>query len=66
MEEQQIRDFVDRTTGDAAFRQQVMSNPEAVVRQEGYSDSVARVITRLVPHLALERSSSTVSFSWWW
>ncbi len=62
MEEEQVLQFVDRATDDVAFRQQVVSNPEAVIRQEGYEEHVARVIRRLVPHLAFE----TVNLSWWW
>ena len=52
MEEQQIRDFVYRVSNDEKLRNELTSNPDDVLRREGFSPRVAEEIRRLIPHLA--------------
>lgn len=68
MEEQQIRDFVHRISNDEVLRQQLKSNPTEVIKHEGFSPLVARVVARLVPHLTLDKQdgiAGTPSYTWW-
>ncbi len=64
MEEQLIQDFVHRVSQDEELRKELASNPDAVIMREGFSPRVARVIARLVPQLALDKSLGT-SPGWW-
>ncbi len=64
MEEQLIQDFVHRVSQDEELRKELASNPDAVIMREGFSPRVARVITRLVPQLALDKSLGP-SPGWW-
>ncbi len=64
MEEQMIQDFVHRVSRDEELRKELASDPNAVITREGFSPRVARIITRLVPLLALDQSLEP-SFSWW-
>ncbi len=64
MEEQLIQDFVHRVSQDEELRKELASNPDAVIMREGFSPRVARVIARLVPQLALDKSLG-LSPGWW-
>lgn len=64
MEEQQIRDFVQRVSSDVELRESLAADPERVIAREGFSPRVARIITRLVPHLTLNQNLEASSF-WW-
>ncbi len=64
MEEKQIQDFVHRVATDEALREELVSSPDQVIMREGFSPRVARVVMRLVPHLAFERPEEP-SLGWW-
>lgn len=64
MEEQQIQDFVQRASHDEALRKELASDPEGVIRREGFSPRVERVVAQMVPQLALDEPLGP-SFSWW-
>jgi len=64
MEEQLIQDFVHRVSQDEELRKELASNPDAIIMREGFSPRVARVIARLVPQLALDKSLGP-SPGWW-
>lgn len=64
MEEQQIQEFVHRALLDQARRQELAHDPAGVVAREGFSPRVARVILRLVPHLALDAPLDSAG-RWW-
>ena len=55
MEEKQIQDFVHRVSNDEGLRKELAQNPDGVIMREGFSPRVARIVTRLVPHLTLQR-----------
>lgn len=65
MEEQQVLDFVRRVSRDENLRREVLETPDCVIAREGFSPRVARIITRLVPHLDFERQSEPPTLSWW-
>jgi hypothetical protein len=64
MEEQQIQEFVHRAMLDQAIWQELVCDPAGVVAREGLSPRVARVLTRLVSHLAVDRPLDTAG-RWW-
>ena len=64
MEERMIQDFVHRASTDEKLRAELSSDPEAVIMREGFSPRVARVVARLVPHLAAEQSIGA-GYHWW-
>jgi hypothetical protein len=64
MEERMIQDFVHRVSTDEHLRKELASDPDGVIMREGFSPRVARVVARLVPHLALEQSIES-TYSWW-
>jgi hypothetical protein len=64
MEEQQIQDFVHRASKDEAFRKELANNLDGVIMREGFSPRVARIVTRLVPYLSLEKPLGP-SLVWW-
>ncbi len=64
MEEQQIQDFVHRVSNDETLRKELATDPDTVIMREGFSPRVARIVARLVPHLAMEQELET-SLSWW-
>jgi hypothetical protein len=64
MEEQQIQDFVHRVANDEAMQRALRSDPVSVVRREGFSERVERVILRLVPQLAFAQTMGP-SEKWW-
>ena len=55
MEEQQIQDFVHRVSRDETLRKEPAGDPDGVIMREGFSPRVARIISRLVPQLALDK-----------
>ena len=55
MEEQQIQEFVHRVLTDEGLCKELASSPDSVIMREGFSPRVAKIITRLVPHLAMEK-----------
>jgi hypothetical protein len=64
MEELQIQEFVHRVSTNEELRKELATTPESVILREGFSPRVAQIITRLVPHLAMEKPLE-VSL-WWW
>ena len=64
MEEQQIQELVHRISADETLRQDLARDPQAFVKREGLSSSVAHVIMKLVPHLTLT-STTNETDNWW-
>ncbi len=64
MEELQIQEFVHRVLTDEELRKELASTPDSVIMREGFSPRVAQVITRLVPHFAMEKPLE-VSLAFW-
>lgn len=64
MEERVIQDFVHRVSTDESLRVELASDPDGVIMREGFSPRVARVISRMVPHLSVEQSIGA-SYTWW-
>ena len=65
MEELQIQEFVHRILTDEELRKELASTPDSVIMREGFSPRVAKIITRLVPHLAMEKPLG-VSLAFWY
>jgi hypothetical protein len=65
MEEQQIQEFVYRVSHNEALRQELTSDPEAVIERERFSPGVAKIVARLVPHLTLMQPLNEGPASWW-
>jgi hypothetical protein len=65
MEELQIQEFVHRVLTDEELRKELASTPDSVIMREGFSPRVAKIITRLVPHLAMEKPLE-VSLAFWY
>ena len=63
-EEQQIQQFVHRVSTDEELRNALVRDPEMVIQREGFSPRVAHIISRLVPHLAIEQELEP-SLRWW-
>lgn len=64
MEEQIIQEFVHRVSTDENLRKELVSEPEGVLMREGFSPRVARVISRLMPCLAMEQTTGS-TYSFW-
>ena len=64
MEELQIQEFVHRVLTDEELRKELASTPDSVIMREGFSPRIAQIITRLVPHLAMDRPLEP-SLCWW-
>ena len=64
MEEQIIQEFVHRVSTDENLRKELASEPEGVIMREGFSPRVARVLSRMVPHLTMEQSIG-VGYHFW-
>ncbi len=64
MEEKQIQDFVHRVSNDEELRKELAHDPDGVIMREGFSPRVARIVTRLVPHLTLHRLADGPNY-WW-
>ena len=65
MEEQIIQDFVHRVSADENLRKELASDPDGVLMREGFSPRVARVITRMAPHLSAGQSIGSENKPWW-
>lgn len=65
MEELQIQEFVHRVSTDEKLRKELATSPDSVIIREGFSPRVARIIMRLVPHLAMEKPLE-VSLGFWY
>ncbi len=63
MEEQIIQEFVHRISTDERLRKELASEPDSVTMREGFSPRVARVLSRMVPHLLA--GQSVESENWW-
>ncbi len=64
MEEQQIQNFVHRVSNDETLRKELAIDPDTVIIGEGFSPQVARIVTRLIPHLVWDRPLEP-SLGWW-
>ena len=64
MEEQQIQDFVHRISTDEELRKELARDPDGVIMREGFSPRVAKIVSRLVPHLAMDEPIGP-SLKWW-
>ena len=64
MEELQIQEFVHRVLTNEELRKELASTPDNVIMREGFSPRVAQIITRLVPHLAMEKPLE-ISLAFW-
>jgi hypothetical protein len=64
MEEQQIQDFVHRISTDEKLREELARDPDGLMMREGFSPRVAQIVSRLVPHLAMDEPMGP-SLSWW-
>jgi hypothetical protein len=64
MEELQIQEFVHRVSTDEELRKELATSPDSVIMREGFSPRVTQIITRLVPHLTMEKPLEPSLF-WW-
>ena len=64
MEEQLIQEFVHRVSTDEKLREELKNDPDGVIMREGFSPRVTRVVSQLVPHLALDKPVDP-SLTWW-
>jgi hypothetical protein len=64
MEEQQIQDFVHRISTDEKLRKELARDPDGVIMREGFSPRIAKIVSRLVPHLAMDEPIGPSL--WWW
>jgi len=64
MEELQIQEFVHRVSTEEDLRKELASTPDSVIMREGFSPRVTKIITRLVPHLTMEKPLELSL--WWW
>jgi hypothetical protein len=55
-EEQQITEFVARFSTVSADGSEMATNASEAMKHGGFSPRVARIVTRLVPHLSLDQS----------
>ncbi len=51
VEEQQIQAFVHAVLHDEKLRQELVSDPDAVIMREGFSPRLSSVIRKLVPYM---------------
>ena len=65
MEEQQIKNFVQRVSRDEDLRKELTRDPDSVITREGFSPRVAAIIAKLVPHLTLVHSFEGSTDYWW-
>ncbi len=65
MEEQIIQEFVHRVSTDENLRKELASEPDGVIMREGFSPRVARVLSRIVPHLLAGQSIGSENKPWW-
>ncbi len=62
-EEQQILTLVDQVRTDQTLREQLLTDPQSVLRS-GFSSTVTEVIMRLVPHLTVANEPPKEHY-WW-
>jgi hypothetical protein len=65
MEEQIIQEFVHRVSIDESLRKELATEPDSVMMREGFSPRVARVLSRMVPHLLAGQSIGNENKPWW-
>lgn len=65
MEEQIIQEFVHRVSTDESLRKELADDPDGVMMREGFSPRVARVLSRMVPHLLVGQSIGSENKPWW-
>ena len=65
MEEQQIQDFVHRVSTNEELHEELTRDPDGVILREGFSPRVAQVVSKLVPHLSLEKPLGPSLGPWW-
>lgn len=65
MEEQQIKDFVQRVSRDETLRKELAQDTDGVIMREGFSPRVAQIVARLVPHLTFSSSVGFAPNGWW-
>ncbi len=65
MEEQQIKDFVQRVSSNETLRKELAQNPDGVIMREGFSPRVTQIVARLVPHMAFGDTSNSKPWGWW-
>lgn len=66
MEEMQIQNFVHRVSTDEKLREELRHDCDGVIMREGFSPRVARIVTKLVPHLSLDKKPLDTSYGWWY
>ena len=66
MEEQVIQEFVHRVSADERLRNDLVADPDGVMMREGFSPRVARVLSRMVPHLLAGQSIGSENKPWWY
>jgi hypothetical protein len=64
MEEQQIQDFVHQVMLDQTLRQELIRDPRLLIGRADLSPRVARVLLRLLPHVAFEEPLNAAG-RWW-
>jgi hypothetical protein len=65
MEEQVIQEFVHRVSTDEKLRKELAGDSDSVLMREGFSPRVARVLSRMVPHLLAGQSIGSENKPWW-
>lgn len=65
MEEQIIQEFVHRVSTDENLRKELTDDPDGAMMREGFSPRVARVLSRMVPHLLVGQSIGSENKPWW-
>jgi hypothetical protein len=64
MEEQQIQEFIHKALADEAVRAELASDAAGVIRREGFSPRVERILSRLMPYLAFDGPLESDE-KWW-
>ena len=64
MEEQQIQSFVHTVLQDEKLREELVSDPDAVIMREGFSPRLSNVIRKLVPYLEFNQKPSVLAGTW--
>ena len=65
MEEQIIQEFVHRVSTDENLRKELATGSDGVLMREGFSPRVARVLSRMVPHLLAGQSVGNDNKPFW-
>jgi hypothetical protein len=64
VEEQVIQNIVHKCASDPDFRTRLASETEQVVREEGGSERVTRVVRKMLPQL-VQGEGLPPPFGWW-